>query len=129
VSEETSTLVELLLSADQFFLEVERRLEDSSSIPEQEVLLLKMTQCRSLLNHLQSEYEMDRLTMENACVRADLRHAIMLLLWAAYYARTLLDFRLFRRLVVIESTFTFLLGSYRVSGGGRKSCAPDSAGE
>jgi hypothetical protein len=74
-----------------------------------EELRLRLSQCRNLLTNLQAAYERDQLTIETASVRADFRHAIMLLMWIAFYARSAIDFRLFRKLVAIESSFTYLL--------------------
>ena len=42
-------------------------------------------------------------------MRADFRQLVMALLWVAFYARTAIDFRIFRMLVRIESGFTYVL--------------------
>jgi hypothetical protein len=34
---------------------------------------------------------------------------VMALMWIAFYARTAIDFKTYRRLVMIESSFTYLL--------------------
>jgi len=51
----------------------------------------------------------DELTIEDPLVCADFRTLVMSLLWVHFFARKFTDFKLFRRLVQIESGFTYLL--------------------
>ena len=60
---------------------------------------------------LQELFNEGKLNLENSTVRADFRQMIIALLWVAFYARTAIDYRTFRRLVLIEASFTYLLVS------------------
>jgi hypothetical protein len=107
--DDTSTLSELMLCADQFCSKIESVAQDLAPSREQEELRLKVAQCRMVLGQLQRFYDENKLTVENASVRADVRHLVTALLWIAFHARNQIDFRLFRKLVMIESSFTYLL--------------------
>jgi hypothetical protein len=109
MSEDTATLAELMLHADQFCSKIEVAMKDVAPNPEQEELRTKIGQCRSQLAYLQNVFDEDKLNIENPAVRADFRHLVMALMWIAFYARTAIDFKLFRMLVMIESGFTYLL--------------------
>jgi hypothetical protein len=109
VSEETETLAELLLSADLFCSKIEIAAKSIGASGEKTELRTKLGQCRTQLAHLQNVLDEENLYLEEPSVRADFRHLLMLLMWLSYYARTVIDYKLFRRLVVIESTFTYLL--------------------
>lgn len=104
------TLAELLFHAEQFCLRVESGIADAAPNPEEDdELRLKIGQCRSVLSVLQEAFENDVLTIENASVRSNVRVLVMSLMWVAFYGRHCIDFRKFRMLVMIESTFTHLL--------------------
>jgi hypothetical protein len=109
VKEDAETLAELMLHADQFCSSVEAATKDVAPNPEQEELKTKLGQCRAQLAHLQNVFDEDKLKIENPAVRADFRHLVMALMWVAFYARTAIDFKTYRRLVMIESSFTYLL--------------------
>ena len=109
MSEGTETLAELMLHADQFCSRVEAATKDVAPSPEEKELRTKLGQCRAQLTYLQKVYDEDKLNIENPAVRADFRHLVMALMWIAFYARTAIDFKLFRMLVMIESSFTYLL--------------------
>jgi hypothetical protein len=111
MKEDTETLAELMLHADQFCSKVEAATKDVAPNPEEEELRLKIGQCRNQLAYLQELHNDGKLNIENPSVRADFRQLVLALLWVAYYARGAIDFRIFRRLVMIESTFTYLLVS------------------
>jgi hypothetical protein len=111
MSEDTATLAELMLHADQFCSKIEAAMKDVAPNPEQEELGTKLGQCRAQLAHLQNVYDEDKLDIENPAVRADFRHLVMALMWVAFYARAAIDFKTYRRLVMIESSFTYLLVS------------------
>ena len=109
MSEESLTLTEVMFRAEQFCSRVESHSRNVMGTAEREELRLKIAQCRNLLAELQNAYNEDELTLENGLVKAQLRILIMTLLWLAFLARKIIDRKLFRMLVVIESSFTYLL--------------------
>lgn len=108
MSEETLTLTELMLHAEQFCSRVEGISKDRNN-QEWDELRMKIAQSRSLLAELQTIYDNDQLSIENALVRAHFRHLIMALMWIAFRGRHEISFKVFRMLVRIESGFTYLL--------------------
>jgi hypothetical protein len=111
MNEDTETLAELMLHADQFCSKVEAAAQDVAPNPEEKELRTKIGQCRNQLAYLQGVFNGNELKIENPEVRADFRQLIMALLWISFYARSAIDFRIFRMLVMIESGFTYLLVS------------------
>jgi hypothetical protein len=111
MKEDTETLAELMLHADQFCSKVEDAIKDVAPILEEKELRLKIGQCRNQLAYLQEVFNDGKLNIENPTVRADFRQLVMALLWISFYARTAIDYRIFRMLVMIESSFTYLLVS------------------
>ena len=111
MNDDSETLAELMLHADQFCSKIEGAMKDVAPNPEQEELRTKIGQCRAQLAYLQNVFDEDKLNIENPAVRADFRHLVMALMWIAFYARTAIDFKTYRRLVMIESSFTLLLAS------------------
>ena len=111
MKEDTETLAELMFHADQFCSKVEDAIKDVAPTPEEKDLRLKIGQCRNQLAYLQELFNDGKLTIENPRVRAEFRQLIVALLWIAFYARSAIDFRIFRMLVMIESGFTYLLVS------------------
>ena len=109
VSEDSETVAELMLHAEQFCSRVEEATKDVAPIAEHSELRIKIGQIRNQLAQLQEIFNDDKLSIENPRVRADFRQLVMALLWVAFYARTAIDFRIFRMLVRIESGFTYLL--------------------
>ena len=109
MSEDSETLAELMLHAEQFCSRVEEATKDVAPIAEHGELRIKIGQIRNQLAQLQEIFDDDKLSIENPRVRADFRQLVMALLWVAFYARTAIDFRIFRMLVRIESGFTYLL--------------------
>ncbi len=108
---EDSLLVELMLQAEVFCSQVEAAAAKRSlSGSEMEDLRLKISQCRGALAELQDKYEADQLTITNPAACADFRNVVTSLLWVNYLAGSAaVDRRLYRKLVQIESTFTYLL--------------------
>ena len=100
-----------MLHAEQFCSRVEEATKDVAPTAEHGELRLKIGQIRNQLAQLQEIFDDDKLSIENPRVRADFRQLVMALLWVAFYARTAIDFRIFRMLVRIESGFTYLLVS------------------
>lgn|SRR5262245_10436270 len=111
MSEDSKTLAELMLSVDQFCSKVEDAIKDAAPIAEEQDLRLKIGQCRNQLAYLQELFNDGKLHIENPRVRADFRQLVMALLWISFYARSAIDFKMFRMLVMIESSFTYLLVS------------------
>src|SRR5262249_42743791 len=109
MKEDTETLAELMLHAEQFCSKVEEATQDVAPIAEQSELRLKIGQIRNQLAVLQERFNDGKLSIENPEVRADFRQMIIALLWIAFYARSAIDYRTFRRLVLIEASFTYLL--------------------
>lgn len=109
MSEDTETLAELMLHADQFCSKVEHATKDVAPISEEKELRVKIGQCRTQLVYLQEVFNDGKLTIENPSVRAEFRHLVIALLWIAFYSRTAINFRVFRMLVRIEAGFTYLL--------------------
>jgi hypothetical protein len=111
MNEDTHTLAELMLHTDQFCSRIEEAIKDVAPIAEEQELRLKIGQCRNQIASLQELFNERKLSIENPRVRADFRELVMALPWIAFYARSAIDFRIFRRLVRIESGFTYLLVS------------------
>ena len=109
MTDDASTLSELMLSADQFCSKIESIAQDLAPTREQEQLRLKVAQCRMVLGQLQRFFNENTLTVDNPSVRGDVRHLVTALLWIAFHARSNIDYKLFRKLVMIESSFTYLL--------------------
>ena len=109
MNEDTETLAELMLHAEQFCSKIEDVAKDRAATPEEKELRIKIGQCRTQLTYLQEVFNDGKLNIENPRVRADFRQLVMALLWIAFYARGAIDFRIFRVLVMIESGFTYLL--------------------
>src|SRR6266446_10386851 len=107
--EDTALLAEMMLQAEVFCSHIEARAQDTPKTAEQDDLRLKISQCRGALAELQNCHDADKLTISNLSVRADFRSRVMSLLWVAFRAGPLVDFKLFRKLVQIESAFTYLL--------------------
>ena len=111
MKEDTETLAELMLHADQFCSKVEDAIEDVAPLADHSELRLKIGQIRNQLASLQELFNEGQLNIENATVRADFRQLVIALLWVAFYARTAIDYKTFRRLVIIEAGFTYLLAT------------------
>jgi hypothetical protein len=109
MSDETALLAEMMLHAEMFCAQIEGRAQDRPRNSEQDELRLKIGQCRGALAQLQTYHDADTLQISNPSVRADFRSLVMSLLWVAFRAGSLVDFKLFRKLVQIESGFTYLL--------------------
>ena len=111
MSEDTKTLVELMLHAEQFCSKVDEATKDVAPIAEDGELRVKIGQIRNQLTELQEIFNDGKLSIENPRVRADFRQMVMALLWVAFYARSAINSKIFRMLVRIESVFTYLLVS------------------
>ena len=103
------TLAEMMFHAQRFCSKVEDAVKDAAPISQEEDLRIKIGQCRNQFVHLQKLFEDDKLNIENPRVRAEFRQRVMALLWISFYARSAIDFKTFRMLIMIESSFTYLL--------------------
>lgn len=109
MAEDTETLAELMLHADQFCSRIEVATKNFRKEPERKELRTRLGQCRVQLAHLQTAFEEDQLDLLKPSVRADFRVLIIALMWIAFYSRSAIDFRTYRMLVRIEASFTYLL--------------------
>ena len=109
MDDERALLTELLLQAEVFCSRVESGSDDLPDMPEKEEFRLKISQCRGFLSQLQQLFEEDKLTLDNSLTAATFRHLIMSLMWVTFRAGGLVDYKLFRKLVQIESGFTYQL--------------------
>ena len=80
---------------EMFCGQSESRAQDRPRNSEQDQLRLKIGQCRGALAQLQSYYDADKLKISDLSVRADFRSLVMSLLWVAFRASSLVDFKLF----------------------------------
>jgi len=109
MDEETSLLVELMLQAEMFCASVEALGKKSLCFDDMYPLSLKISQCRGVLAYLQDKYDNDQLAVYDPAICQDFRVLVMSLLWVNFLGRELIDFRLFRKLVQIESGLTYVL--------------------
>src|SRR5437879_6525894 len=107
--ENTETLSEIILAADRFCSEVEARNKDVAPNPEENELKAKLGLCRTQLAYLQNIFNENRLKLDDPLVCEGFRHLITALLWVAFYSRVVVNFRLFRKIVLMESIFSNLL--------------------
>lgn len=108
--DDIETLAALMLRAEIFCGSVEAAMKRASCTTINEVeACLKINQCRAILTRLQSLYENEQLTISNPAVLEAARYLTMALMWVAFHTRYVLEFKLFRMLVMIQSSFTFLL--------------------
>lgn len=119
MKEESRLLTELMLNAEIFCSRVEALLDVplldrplSETNKEKTAggeLALKISQCRGALSQLQEFYDEDKLDITHKPTIAFFRHLMISLMWVSFYGKGSIDFRLFRKMVQIESGFTFLL--------------------
>ena len=107
---EDATLLEIMFHAERFCDRVEAAIADCAPDQEEdEELRMKISLARNLLAKLQDAFHADALTLTSGSIRADFRYLIITLLWVAFRARRAVDHRLFRMLVSIDASFTYLL--------------------
>jgi hypothetical protein len=107
--DEAALLPELLLQSELICSSLEARIQDMPPGRDLDELRFKISQCRGTLSELQSLFDNGQLLLSHRPTAANFRQLVMSLMWVLFYARTSVDFRLFRKLVAIESTLTFLL--------------------
>lgn len=108
MTEEVDVLVEIMLQAEVFCASVE---SNTTKLPriENEELRLKISQCRGTLKELQAAFDENELHFASRRIRGMFRHLVMSLLWLSFIGGRLIDRRLYRKVVQIESSFTYLL--------------------
>lgn len=109
MDESSETLAEMMLHASQFCSRVEGLGDLLTDKQEKDEFRLKLGQARNTLERLQEAYNYTSLDLRNQSTAAEFRQLIISLLWAAFYVRKHLDFRLFRMIVSVEAAFTHLL--------------------
>lgn len=109
MNEDVALLLELMLQAEMFCSRVESSADDMPRHPNGEEFRLKIAQCRGFLAQLQERYEEDKLDADDPLTTATFRQLIMCLMWVTFRAGGFVDRKLFRKLVQIESGFTYLL--------------------
>jgi hypothetical protein len=109
MTEEIFTLPEMMLYADQFLCRVEAASKGKLNISDATELQLKIGQCRNLLVPLQNALNEDQLNFSDEIVQEEFRTLVLILHWIAFYARNVIDYRTFRRLVLVDAGFTRLL--------------------
>jgi hypothetical protein len=114
MTEDTEILSEMMLAAERFCNQIETRNKDVAPNPEEKELHAKLGLCRTQLAYLQNIFDNDRLNFEDPLVREGFRHLIIALMWVAFYSRSFIDFKLFRKVVLMEASFTYLLLSRRL---------------
>jgi hypothetical protein len=103
--EETLTLAEVMKRAETFCSRLEFASQDVAPNKDNKELRGKLGLCRVQIAYLRN---IDNLSIDNPRVREGFRHLITALMWVAFYARSAVDFRLYRMLVMVESSFTYL---------------------
>ena len=109
MTDENALVLELMLQAEVFCCQVEAIAKKTLPLAEMHTLSLKISQCRGALRTLQEKYENDVLDTADTGVLADFRALTIMLLWVSYLGARCVDRKLFRKLVSIESGFTYLL--------------------
>src|SRR6266480_1776030 len=109
MKDHTETLVEIMLRAEKFCASIESASQDVAPNPEKEQFRGKLGFCRTQLSHLQKIHDRNQLTIQNPRVREGFRHLIIGLMWVAFYARGAVSYRTYRMIVMIESSFTYVL--------------------
>jgi hypothetical protein len=107
--DDTALLSEMMLQSEVFCNEIAWRTEDTPPTSEKEELRLRLGQCRGALAQLQTYHNANLLKISEPLVRADFRTLVISLLWLAFRAAPQIDFKLYRKLIQIESGFTYLL--------------------
>jgi len=109
VHQDTELLAEMMLHSAQFCNRADplsKRISDKLDLDQ---FRLKLGQARNILERLQQKYNDEELDVSSRTVMEEFRQLVIALLWIGYYVRQFSDFRLFRMLVSIEASFTYLL--------------------
>lgn len=111
MSDETTLLSELMLHA-QLFCSRGSWCQATAEVARTRGTAAEISQCRGALAQLQTRFEDDELSIRSRSVAADFRHLVMGLLWVSFQTGSIVDRRLFRKLIQIESGFTYLLSAH-----------------
>lgn len=109
MNQDSELLAEMMLHTAQFCSKADvlsTRIADKKELAE---FRLKLGQARNIVERLQQSYNDDQLDVSSKIVMEEFRQLVIALLWVGYYVRQFSDFRLFRMLVSIEASFTYLL--------------------
>ena len=107
--QDTELLAEMMLHSAQFCNRAESLSKGINEKADLDQFRLKLGQARNILERLQQKYNDEALDVSSKTVMEKFRQLIIALLWIGYYVREFTDFRLFRMLVSIEASFTYLL--------------------
>jgi hypothetical protein len=108
------TLPELMFHAERFCNLIEAAIKDCAADPkEDDELRLKINTCRVILRDLQDAFDADELSVEKKLIRAHFRYLVISILWIAFRARRVVDYRLFRVVLMIEAGYTQILVNRR----------------
>jgi len=101
-------LIEILNTADQFCAGVESALQDAAplSARDDQELRTKLGLCRNLMAYVR---RLPNPGIDNPAARDGVKSLITAMLWVAYYARTSLKYKPYRKLVIAEAIFTHIL--------------------
>ena len=109
MDEEVALLSELMLQTEVFCARLEAGMVDIPNSDDKIEFRLRLSQCRGILSQLQQLYDDDKLTVDHPLTAATFRQLVMSLLWVSFRGRELVDYKLYRKVVQIESGFTHLL--------------------
>ena len=96
-------------SAEKFWATIDSVSKNVAPGQEPGQLHAKLGFCRTQLFHLQQLHDQSELTFENPQAREGFRHLIIGLMWLAFYAREVVTYKTYRMLVMIESSFAYVL--------------------
>lgn len=110
--EDTETLAAVMVQIDRFCIQVQNLIDDNPPDSDREALHLKLAQSKAMLADLQRFYNEDSLDIKTAAVRSEFRFLVMSLLWVAFRARKMIDYKTFRMLVSIEAGFSLVMDGF-----------------
>jgi hypothetical protein len=101
-------LTEIIKTAEEFCTGVELALQDCAPLSDHDnkELHIKIGLCRNLIAYLRSLPDPG---IANPAVRNGLRSLITGMIWVAFYARPSINYRLYRKLVIVEALYTHIL--------------------
>ena len=104
-----ATFVEIMRSAEKFCATIESVSKNVAPGREPEQFHAKLGFCRTQLFHLQQLHDQSELTVENPQTREGFQSLLIGLMWLAFYAREVVSYKTYRVLVMIESSFAYVL--------------------
>ena len=109
MNQDTELLAEMMLHSAQFCSKADALSAQIGDKKELDQFRLKLGQASNIVERLQQSYNNEALDIGSKTVMEEFRQLVIALLWVGYYVRRFSDFRLFRMLVSIEASFTYLL--------------------